>query len=146
MKGDVIQYRKGYKYSLWETYRVLTSLRGYEVRHHLFALDVDGWLTVFADYPWDGPSGPTIDTPSFMRGSLVHDVLYEMLRLGLLPHDPCFHLANLELHIICLEDGMWEWRAQYVFYAVEDFGNASAALRPEKIITAPKIKQLIRET
>jgi hypothetical protein len=137
MKGDRIQYRKGYKYSLWEDYRVQIGIRGYSVEHRLFRLTPDGWLTIFADYPWDGPSGPTIDTPSFMRGSLVHDVLYEMLRLGLLPHDPCFHLANLELEKICLEDGMWEFRAHYVFRGVEDFGSADAALSPERIITAP---------
>ncbi len=137
MKGDTIQYRAGYKYSLWQTYRVQIGIRGQTVQHRLFTLDPDGWLTIFEDYPWDGPSGPTIDTPSFMRGSLVHDALYEMLRLGLLPHDPCFHQANLELEKICLEDGMWPCRARYVFTAVEKFGSADAALHPEKIITAP---------
>ena len=138
LKGDTIQYRGGYKYSLWETYRVqLGYIRGHSVTHRLFTLDADGWLTVFADYPWDGPSGPTIDTPSFMRGSLVHDVLYEMLRLGLLPHDPCFHQANLELLAICLQDGMWRWRASIVYEAVEDFGSASAAIRPEGVLEAP---------
>ena len=132
-----INYRGGYKYSLWNMYRVQIGIRGYSIQHRLFELTEDGWLTIFADYPWDGPSGPTVDTPSFMRGSLVHDALYEMLRLGLLPHDPCFHLANLELRKICLEDGMWKWRAKYVFDAVERFGSAAAALRPEMIITAP---------
>lgn len=139
MRGDVIQYRKGYKYSLWEPYRVrLGFIRGHTVRHRLFELDPDGWLLVFADYPWDGPSGPTIDTPSFMRGSLVHDVLFEMLRLGLLPHDPCFHQANLELASICMQDGMWHCRAYYVLRGVDKFGTASAALRPERIIIAPR--------
>ena len=137
MKGDQIQYRAGYKYSLWQTYRCQIGIFSYTITHRLFTLTPDGWLTIFADYPWDGPSGPTIDTPSFMRGSLVHDVLYEMLRLGLLPHDPCFHLANLELEKICLEDGMWAFCAHYVLTAVEKCGDASAALAPEKIITAP---------
>lgn len=137
MKGDTIKFRGGYKYSLWATYGVQIGIVGYTVKHHLFELSPTGWLTIFSDYPSDGPSGWTLDTPSFMRGAFVHDALYEMLRLGLLPHDPCFHLANLELKKICLEDGMWAWRAAYVFWAVERFGNASAALRPETIITAP---------
>ena len=146
MKGDVIQYRKGYKYSLWEDYRVqLRFIRGYGVRHHLFALDGDGWLTIFADYPWDGATG-ALDTHTIMRGSLVHDVLYEMLRLGLLPHDPCFHLANHELLNICDEDLMWSVRATYVFEAVEALGSAAAKIRPEKVVTAPRIIELIRET
>ena len=111
--------------------------RGYTIKHHLFTLDPEGWLTIKADYPSDGPSGCTFDTKSFMRGAFVHDALYEMLRLGMLPHDPCFHMANLELKRICLEDGMYSWRADYVFWAVERFGSASAALRPEKILSAP---------
>jgi hypothetical protein len=138
MNKEIIKYRGGYKYSLWNTYSCKTNITGYTVSHRLFSLTSDGQITINEDYPWDGPSGPTVDTPSFMRGSLVHDALYEMLRLGLLPHDPCFHLANLELKKICLEDGMWPWRADYVFKAVEEFGNASAALSPENIIIAPK--------
>jgi hypothetical protein len=140
MKGDKIFYRAGYKYSLWETYRVQIAIRGRTVNHRLFTLTPDGWLTIFEDYPWDGPSRPAIATPSFMRGSLVHDALYEMLRLALLPEgvpDDCFHPSNDELYTICLEDGMWKWRADYVWFAVEKFGNASAAIAPEKIITAP---------
>lgn len=137
MKGDTIQYRGGYKYSLWETYRVQIAIRGHSVTHRLFTLDVGGWLTIFEDYPTDGPSGPTFDTKTFMRGAIVHDALYEMMRLGLIPHDPCFHLANLELEKICLEDGMMPCRARYVFRAVEAFGNASAALKSEQIISAP---------
>ena|ERR1035437_8137104 len=139
MKGDKIFYRGGYKYSLWETYRVQIGIRGQTVKHRLFELDADGWLTIFEDYPWDGPSRPAIATPSFMRGSLVHDVLYEMLRLALLPAIPSdiFHAANDELETVCLEDGMWKWRADYVWFAVEKFGNASAAIAPENIITAP---------
>lgn len=137
MKGDKIHYRKGYKYSLWEPYRVqLTYLRGYAVEHRLFKLEPDGWLTIHEDYPWDGASG-AIDTDTIMRGSLVHDVLFEMLRLGLLPHDPCFNLANMELHQICKEDGMWSLRASYVFGAVSKFGSAYAAEKPEFILTAP---------
>jgi len=139
LKGDIIAYRGGYKYSLWETYRVqLGFIRGRVVNHRLFTLDADGWLTIFDDYPWDGASD-AFDTKTFMRGSLVHDALYEMLRLGLLPHDPCFHQANLELLAIILQDGMWHWRAQIVYAAVERFGNAAAALRSERICFAPRL-------
>jgi len=37
-------------------------------------------LFISAGYSSDGPSGPTIDTKSFMLGAFVHDALYEMLR------------------------------------------------------------------
>lgn len=134
--GDQIKYRSGYKYSLWEDYRVQIGIQGHYVVHQHFTLSLDGWLTIHADYPWDGASG-ALDTKTIVRGSLVHDALFEMLRLGLLPHDPCFHEANLELHKICLEDGMCRWRADYIYRAVERFGNAFAAVSPAKIKTAP---------
>lgn len=136
MKGDHIQYRKGYKYSLWETYSVQTNVKGYDVKHRLFSLTPTGWLTIYEDYPWDGPSGPTFDTPDFMRGSLVHDAFYEMMRLGLIPQD-AFTPANLELKTICLEDDMSNFRADYVFDGVEVFGRSSCSPQPEHILTAP---------
>jgi hypothetical protein len=41
-------------------------------------------LTVDAGYQWDGPSGPTIDLASWMRGPLVHDALHSLGRSSLL--------------------------------------------------------------
>ena len=76
-------------------------------------------------------------TDNFMRGSLVHDVLYQMMRRGQLPEALCFHAANDELRKICLEDGMSRLRAWYVWKAVEDFGSANAAVQPDKVFTAP---------
>ena len=135
--SDSIKYRKGYKYSLWETYRVqLKYILGYQVKHRLFELEPDGWLTIHEDYPWDGASGPTWDTITSMRASLVHDVLFEMMRLGLLPQD-CFHPANTEFHAILIEDGMWKFRANCWFDAVEDYAGAAAALKQPKIYSAP---------
>lgn len=136
MKGDVIEYRKGYKYSLWEEYQVQTDVLSFEVHERLFSLTPDGWLNIHEDYPWDGPSGPTIDSSSSIRASLVHDVFAEMQRLGLIPHDPCFHLANVEFHKILLEDKMWEWRAKIWYNAVEAV-KSYATLKPENIIKAP---------
>lgn len=133
---NAIRYRGGYKYSLHDTYVVKTRIVCYTVRHHLFELDPDGTLTIHADYPWDGASGPTFDTKSSMRGSLVHDALYEMMRLGLLPQS-CFHQANEELRDICKEDGMWHWRADGWFKGVEECGHPSANLRDEEIVVAP---------
>ena len=41
-------------------------------------------LYIKCGYAWDGPSGPTIDTPSTIRASLVHDALYQLMKEGLL--------------------------------------------------------------
>lgn len=32
-------------------------------------------ISVFQRYTWDGPSGPTFDTPSLRLASLVHDII-----------------------------------------------------------------------
>ncbi len=43
-----------------------------------------GKLLVRARYAWDGPSGPTFDTPTNMRASLFHDALCQLIGEGLL--------------------------------------------------------------
>lgn len=74
-------------------------------------------LHIAEGYTWDGPSGPTIDTPSFMRGSLVHDALYDLIKAGHLPKSARRH-ADRVLYLICREDGMSWFRAQYVWLGV----------------------------
>ncbi len=41
-------------------------------------------LQVYTRYAWDGPSGPTFDTPTNMRASLFHDALCQLINDGLL--------------------------------------------------------------
>jgi len=88
-----------------------------------------GVLTVCRGYAWDGPSGPSIDTESFMRGSLVHDALYQLIREGYLTDTDGADrlLADELLRAICREDGMSKLRAWYVFHAVRRFGGAAVA-------------------
>ena len=37
-------------------------------------------LYISKGYSWDGPSGPAIDTPDWIKASLVHDALYQLIR------------------------------------------------------------------
>lgn len=100
-------------------------------------LDVSGLLTMKKGYAWDGPSGPTIDTKTFMRGSLVHDALYQLLRNGHLPPG-CREDADQELHRICREDGMSSIRAWVVLQAVRKGAGFSASPgAKKKIHSAP---------
>ncbi len=39
-------------------------------------------LKVHPRYAWDGPSGPTFDTPTNMRASLFHDALCQLIGEG----------------------------------------------------------------
>ena len=72
-----ISYKSGYKYQLYEDYAVMIGMiPPDDVVTDYIELNSDGLLTIRKGYAWDGPSGPTIDTLNFMRGSLVHDALY----------------------------------------------------------------------
>lgn len=81
-------------------------------------------LVLRKGYAWDGPSGPTWDTPSFMRGSLVHDGFYQLLREGVL-HIKTRDYSDRLLVKICREDGMCRFRAWYVYWGVRLFGGLS---------------------
>lgn len=103
------------------------------------SLDLTGLLTLKAGYAWDGPSGPTVDTPSFMRGSLVHDALNQLMREEHLPAKTYRKTADEILREMCVEDGMWPVRAFWVYHAVRRFSDPAADPAMDRPLTfAPK--------
>ena len=135
-----IQYKKGYKYqlavdySVWIPIKPKTDLRS---DSGFIFLSSEGLLTIKHGYAWDGPSGPAIDTPNFMRSSLVHDALYQLFREGVL-HRSRRQEADLLLREHCLEDGMSKVRANWVYWAVNRFAARSSTAEGERqIIKAP---------
>ena len=133
----MIKYKKGFKYQLAEDYQVETVLLGYNVTSRYIYLNEQGLLTIYSGYAWDGPSGPTIDTKNFMRGALVHDALYQLIREEKLPKQERM-LADIILKTICKEDGMCSIRAFIVYQAVKRAaGFAAKPSAKKKIITAP---------
>ena len=133
MKGDHIFYKEGYKYQLYLQYTVQTQIKGFYAKTDYLELFPNGVLTINKSYAWDGPSGPTIDTKDSMRGSLVHDALYQLMRLGLISQS-CRCLADEELHIICLEDGMWPFRAEIWEKMVKAFAAGAAKSGTEPLV------------
>lgn len=122
-----IAYNDGYKYQLKQTHVLSIEIRpATPITTDYIALGVDGSLTLYKGYAWDGPSGPTLDTLNFMRGSLVHDALYQLMRDGHLEREPHRAQADRILRRICLEDGMWSLRAWWVYQAVRLFGDPEA--------------------
>jgi hypothetical protein len=86
-------------------------------------------------YAWDGPSGPTIDTGNFMRGSLIHDALYQLMRTGNLPTS-FRERADLLLRKTCIDDGMR--RVGEVLYSMNSSERVIAALErrePDRLPT-----------
>ena len=77
-------YRKlrKYEYQLMDDYIIQIDIKPIQnIEFNFLSLSSDGILNIRKTYAWDGPSGPTIDTRDFMRGSLVHDALYQLMRL-----------------------------------------------------------------
>jgi len=139
---DSISYYSGYKYQLAETYTVgIGIIPPAAISTEYINLDIKGNLTMKRGYAWDGPSGPTFDTLTFRRGSLVHDALYQLMREDHLGYDTNREAADRTLQKICREDGMNSLRAWWVYHAVRLFGEPSADPDDKKpVIIAPKGK------
>ncbi len=135
-----IAYKSGYKYQLKETYVVrIPVIPPVAIHTEYISLETTGDLTLKEGYAWDGPSGPTIDTLTFMRGSLVHDALYQLMREGRLDHNVYREAADRTLRDICKEDGMWSVRAWWVYHGVRLFADPAANPADERPLThAPK--------
>lgn len=140
---EYIKYRSGYKHQLAEEYHTQVSIYPKKaVELEYLVLTIKGELIVRSGYAWDGASGPARDTSTVMRGSLVHDALYQIFRLGLLDPDLYRRQADKELRRICREDGMSRFRAWYVFRAVRRMaGKAADPRNQKKIKTAPRRKR-----
>lgn len=126
-------------YALAEAWWCRTWLRDQAARVDNVRLHADGLLEIDAGWPWDGPSGPTVDTPSFMRGSLAHDALYALLRAGKL-HPSKRKDADELIYQLCRQDGMGWIRGQYVYWGLR-FGAGYAAKQQREVetirLTAP---------
>lgn len=83
-----IHYRAGYKYQLVKDYSQQLDLRlPADIITEYISLSKSGLLTMFKGYAWDGCSGPTYDDKTNMRGGLLHDGGYQLMRLGLLSQE-----------------------------------------------------------
>jgi hypothetical protein len=132
-----IEYKTGFKYQLTKTCVYKSVITGYNISTRYITLKEDGTLTIYAGYAWDGPSGPAVDSLNFMRASLIHDALYQLIREGHLPPTERY-MADKILQYICREDGMSKLRAWWVFVGVDKFAAGAADPNSKKkIIRAP---------
>lgn len=118
-----IHYCEGYKYQLAEPVEIQTTIIGERLIDNYFELRPDGMLLVRAGYAWDGASGPTFDSKSSMRASLVHDVFCQVMRDKRLDFDRWQDTVNALFKAHCIEDGMWGWRA-FAWHAAVEFADA----------------------
>lgn len=134
-----IRYKdaKNYKYQLLANWSVQTKIEGNAARiENFIELRQDGLLIIQAGYCWDGASGPTIDTKSSMRASLAHDALYQLERAGHLGQEWRAAADDL-LYRLCVQDGMWKWRAKMWLLGVRHFAGYAAKVKAEQVYVAP---------
>jgi len=135
-----IRYRGGYKYQLAADYECETGINPPSpITTFFIDLGLTGRLTIRKGYAWDGPSGPTFDDPTNMRGSLEHDALYQLIRNEQL--GPEYRLdADKRLRIVCVEDGMERWRAELWYLALRALaGYAAAPENVKEVFVAPRL-------
>jgi len=103
----------------------------------LLILTKHGVLIERCGYVCDGPSGPTFDTKSSIRGGFVHDGGYRLMRRGLVSLDTRI-IWDEHICEICIEDKMWVWRANSWYKMLRLWGKKNASpknVRP--ILIAP---------
>jgi hypothetical protein len=134
----LIHYTKGYKYQLQGN--VVIYLPQFK---HVPKIETEyislrnGYLYIRQGYAWDGASGLTYDSKNTIQGSLAHDALYQLMRMGLLPFR-YWKKADIELKRICKDDGMSSFRAWYWIMALALAGGSAAKTKNKKeILVAP---------
>jgi len=140
---ESIFYRVGYKYQLSEEYSTdIPIIPDDDIDTEYIGLSSAGGLKIKQGYAWDGPSGPTVDSLNFMRGSLVHDALYQLMRAGELDNEVHRKPADRLLQQMCKEDGMSSIRAWWVYKGLRFGGDPAADPANKKpIVRAPKSSQ-----
>ena len=136
-----ISYQEGFRYVLREPYSLDLSAYGFRPIIHAesgnawVSIDEHSVLRVAETYAWDGDSGPARTTRASLRASLVHDALYQLIRIGALrPTEK--HLADQVYRDILLANGMWAPRTWWRGLALRVFG-ANALTHERPVLTAP---------
>lgn len=131
----MIRYKSGFKFQLVEDAYFRTGIRGYDIRLDFLELDPTGVLCCKRGYAWDGATG----APDFkwsMQASLVHDALYQLIRLGKLPKS-CKDAADGLLRKIMTEDGAPALTPAIYWTAVHCVGSTIGLGKERSVEEAP---------
>ena len=123
-----MKFYRGYKYVVAETFTVQTAILGHEIHDDLTDLSKDGKLTIRRGYPWDGNSGPCLDTDSSLEASCVHDVLCDYINMGWLPNS-LQPMVDQEYYQIAVAKGMRWRRARIRLLAIRWYMTGKGAKR-----------------
>ena len=131
---DSIEYKGGYKYQLVKEARFHTNIKPRNsIQTDFIYLRSDGHLVVKKGYAWDGATG-TRDINAIMRGSVAHDAIFQLARMGLLDQK-WFDEANRMFLDICKQDGMSWGRRWLVERGINTpFCRAAFSVKNKKVV------------
>ncbi len=131
--GPCVFYKKGYKYQLTRTFSMTLPFGApFDISTEYIDFYFSGQIVIRVGYAWDGASGPTIDTQDSIRGSLLHDALYQLMRVGYLNAAYYRQKADALLRDVCEQDGMIKLRADAWYEAVRIAAGPAADPASEK--------------
>lgn len=117
------EYR--YKFKIEENFSIKLPYKIADFEHD-YAESKDGVLTIKKGYAWDGASGPVINTQNTLIASLVHDVLYQAMRLNLIKsNNENKKIADKNFFEILKMNGVNTVRRKVWYLAVRLFGKKS---------------------
>ena len=114
-----------YKFKVEENFSIELPFKMPDFEHQYASLK-DGILSVKRGYAWDGASGPIINTRDTLVASLVHDVLYQAMRLNLIKsNSENKKTADKNFFEILKTHGVNSIRRKVWYFAVRLFGKKS---------------------
>ena len=126
-----------YKFKLEENFSIELPYKIADFEHP-YASSKDSILSVKRGYAWDGASGPIINTQDTLVASLVHDVLYQAMRLNLIKSSKENRkIADKNFFEILKMHGVNSIRRKVWYFAVRFFGKKSTI----KIQENDKVKE-----
>jgi hypothetical protein len=137
-----MQYRKlnSYKYLLVDDYTAQVNICPLEdLKFKFVELLTSGQLLIKEGYAWDGVTGFLSTPKCLLRGSLIHDALYQLMRLNALNQSDRIS-ADLMLEQACLEDGAPKTIVNCLYFVVRSFGILYSKPTSEKevnVLEAP---------
>jgi hypothetical protein len=113
-------FERRYEYQLAEDAMRQTDITGFDVPQPFYYLHPNGMLGARAGYAWDGVTCAP-DTHETLKPSLYHDVIYQMIRKGVLP--PSRQKAADHLfYVLCIENGVPKAIADIYYGCLQAFG------------------------
>jgi hypothetical protein len=131
----MIQYLNGYKFKLYKDYTIQTTIIGINVSSTEFNLRSSGELTIYKNFAWNGATN-WIDTNETIRATLVHDVLYQLIRDNYIPREQRI-LCDKLFYRILIEDKCNKIIAKLMYFAVKKFGYKFVRENRYKVYYAP---------